>query len=188
MPIHKQMSTDAPASARPHKRTWLVLLTSSTPVFCCIGCLLAYLVTSPCNLAAQWHGLLGTVPTVPLPADVQLLSAQASAGKPIFGNANADDDYYSELYSTLLTQDTIVAFYEARGATCSQEEQGTTYWSCTLDAMPIGWGEIAILSPAAYHTKPMPGARGDIPSDHLNQSVPATGTLLRTYVQWCVDR
>jgi hypothetical protein len=125
---------------------------------------------------------------MPLPPEVQLLSGRAS-GKPIFGGLDADDEYYSELYSTPLAPDALVAFYEARGATCSEEGAGAaTYWSCQLAAMPTGGGEVAILSPAAYHTRPMPGIRGDIPSDHLNQPVPQTGTLLRIYVDWCVDR
>jgi hypothetical protein len=152
-----------------------------------MGCLLLYVATSPCGLIDQWYGLLGAVPTVPLPADVHLLSAREAVGKPIFGITDADDDYYSELYSTSLTADTLVAYYQARGATCSTVESGeTTYWSCTLGATPIGLGEIAILSPEAYQSKPMPGFRADIPSDHLNQSVPSTGTLLRTYIQWCL--
>jgi hypothetical protein len=182
----KPIGTDA--SSRPRTPAWFVLL-ASTPVLCCLGCMLLYIATSPCTLRSQWYDLLGVVPVVPLPTDVQLLSERGVAGKPIFGGMDADDEYYSELYSSPLAREALIAFYEAKGAACSQEDTGTeTYMSCTFDAVPFGWGEIAIFSPAVYHTKPMPGLRGDIPSDHLNQAVPSTGTLLRTYVQWCVDR
>jgi hypothetical protein len=186
--MFKAQSIDTDSSARPRKTVWLALL-ATTPIFCCTGCLLLYIATSPCSLSGQWYDFLGGVPVMPLPPDAQLLSERGVDGKPIFGGADADDEYYSELYATSLTSDALVAFYEARRAECSKEQPGTTtYWSCKLDAPPNGWGEVAILSPEAYKSKPMPGMRGDIPSDHLNQPLPSTGILLRTYVQWCVDR
>src|SRR5262245_16654994 len=132
--MFKAQSIDIDSSARPRKPIWLALL-ATTPVFCCTGCLLLYIATSPCSLSDQWYDFLGAIPHMPLPADVQLLSERRVDGKPIFVGMDADDEYYSELYATSLTADALVAFYEARRAKCRKEQLGaTTYWSCMLDA------------------------------------------------------
>jgi hypothetical protein len=172
----------------PQRRrlSWLAIF-GLAPVIFCTGCLFLYIATSPCSLAAQWYDLTGPVPTVLLPPDVVRLSARAG-DKPILGVGQADADLYGELYSSATAPDTIVAFYQARGATCDRKESGSAaFWSCDLVAPPAGSGRVDILSQAAYRIKPDSHDVG-IESYHLQRPIPNEGTILRTWVVWCVDR
>jgi len=127
------------------------------------------------------------VPTVSLPPDVVRLSAREPSDKPILGTAQRNANLYGELYVAATSSDTIVGFYQTHGARCYQTaNESATYWRCDLAALPYGSAFVDILSQEAYRLKPDVRDVG-IESYHLERPIPNGGTILRTFVVWCID-
>jgi hypothetical protein len=165
---------------------WFIVL-GIVPLLVCIGCLSLYVFTSPCSLRAQWDDFVGRIPTIPIPPHASVVSERTVDNRSII-TSDTQADVIAELYVTLDPVETIVAFYKQHGATCDHNTFGSKpYWECQLPTptFSTGWVDVDVFEAAAYREIPVdynPAAY------HLKYTVPSSGTLVRTFMSWCVDR
>jgi hypothetical protein len=171
-------------SSRWRIPAWLIVL-GMAPLLVCIGCLFLHVFTSPCSLRAQWDDFVGRIPTILIPPQINVLSERTVDNRPLV-TSDTQADVIGELYVTLDPPGTIVAFYEQHGATCRQNTFGSKpYWECQVPTSTFGTGWVEVFEAAAYHEIPV----GYNPEAyHLKRTIPSTGTLVRTFMVWCVDR
>jgi hypothetical protein len=185
--VAQPVASTSPATRHSDRRRKMLILIAVVGVLVLlpIACVSMLAITSQCGFRAEWNALAYGAPRVPIPDAAVILSQRDTGERPLESGDGSGFRAYGELYHVADAQETIVAFYQQRGATCVPVGRTSiSYWHCDFQLRDGGEGGIDIFDATPTLVLPQTNRLTDY---HLIAPLPQAGTILRALIVWCDD-